>query len=140
MFTDRVINSKYVVDSWNVELSEHCYECIACKNCSSSFFTEYSENCQDIRHCFDCKNCSYCIGCVSLVNKKYCILNQEVSKEKFESTLEAMKNDSVYQENLKQKFIALRQKTPHSSRMSHTSNTSYCIESSHTQDAKFVVE
>lgn len=36
---------------------------------------------------FDCRGCLNCIGCVGLVNKSYCIFNEQKTKEEYQKFL-----------------------------------------------------
>ncbi len=57
---------------------EHCYNC---RNCY------YSSALNDCSFCYDCKGCSNCFMCANLRQKKYCILNKQYTKEKYEKIL-----------------------------------------------------
>ncbi len=66
---------------WYNELSGNCSCCLnsyAQKCCvwSSSRYSEYLDLCIE---------CEYCFGCVGLKKKKYCILNKQYTKEKYET-------------------------------------------------------
>ncbi len=64
--------------------SELLYENAAVGNASKiafSFATDYS---QDAYRCLYCKNVDHCFGCISLLHKKYCILNKQYTKEEYE--------------------------------------------------------
>ncbi len=53
----------------------------------------------NLYYCFSCFNCSYCIWCNWIINKSYCILNKQYSKEDWETMatkiFEQMENDQI---------------------------------------------
>ncbi len=73
--------------------SERCYELSYSNHCYNSAF---------LQDCFDCTNCSYntylrncsdCFGCVGLTNKKYCIFNNQLTKEQYGKTVKVIKKE-----------------------------------------------
>jgi hypothetical protein len=64
-----------VVDSYN------CAFLNASKSCSSCYYSEYLRNCTD------------CFGCVGLTNKKYCILNNQLTKDQYEKAVVQIKKE-----------------------------------------------
>lgn len=73
--------------------TELCYELVE---------TTYNYNCAYLFHCDNSTNCNYssylrncsdCFGCVGLSNKKYCILNNQLTKEKYEEVLVNIKKE-----------------------------------------------
>jgi hypothetical protein len=73
-----------------LELSGNCSSCqpsgYALKYCnwSSARYSEYLDYCIE---------CEYCFGCVGLKKKKYCILNKQYTKEKYEILREKIITD-----------------------------------------------
>ncbi|MFC1810177.1 zinc-ribbon domain containing protein [Patescibacteria group bacterium] len=63
---------------------ERCYECIRCSNLNTSIYCKDCKNSNDLMFCEDCDGCSNCIGCFGLRHKEYYVLNERVSKEKYE--------------------------------------------------------
>jgi len=80
-----IFECKNCVDCLDIAQCERCYECINCKDCFQCCYTSNTKNSSECYFSSDCENCSYCLGCYGLVNKKYMIYNQQVSKEIFES-------------------------------------------------------
>jgi hypothetical protein len=83
----RGLNTKDCIDqgfSWNLELSgnngivDGGYQ-IKHSACSVGRYSEYLDLCKEVEYCF---------GCVGLRNKKYCILNKQYDKEKYEKLKE----------------------------------------------------
>jgi len=53
---------------------------------SMSYNVSHTDHCSYLRNChfmFACENCEECWGCVNLLHGKYCILNQQYSKEDY---------------------------------------------------------
>ncbi|KKQ70652.1 MAG: hypothetical protein UT33_C0014G0021 [Candidatus Peregrinibacteria bacterium GW2011_GWC2_39_14] len=80
----RVIKSSFCIDCMNVNDSQYCSNSLDIKKCYGVHYSGSSESCNDSYFVFDCKNCADCILCAQLRNKKYCILNKELSKEEYE--------------------------------------------------------
>ncbi len=72
------------VDCSFVYNSELNYECVNCHRISGSTFLNRCLDSFNCHFCYDCRNCSDCFGCWNLRNKKYCIFNQQYSKEEYE--------------------------------------------------------
>lgn len=94
-----------LIESSNNENCIHCYWVQVCKDnidvsfshrtelsyesdgCYDCYRIMYSRNCYDCRDSLflrDCTNCSDCIASVNLRNKKYCIFNEQYTKEEYE--------------------------------------------------------
>ena len=78
-------SSKEVMDSSFVYKSDHIYNGFHTDNSHKSSFIYFSKDCADSIFLFDCRNCIDCFGCVNMRNVKYCIWNQQVSKEDYEN-------------------------------------------------------
>ncbi|MDC0506213.1 hypothetical protein OAN96_01310 [Candidatus Gracilibacteria bacterium] len=67
---------------------DNCYSCVCCTDASHCF---YMQNTHGSHHCtlgFNLKGCSFCYGCTNLVNKQYCIFNEQYSKEEYEKEIQ----------------------------------------------------
>lgn len=104
-YSYRVIGCKNSIDltfCWNLELSYDCFYCFKSYNLKYSF---NSRDCMDSFFLYDCRNCQNCFMCWNLRNQKYCILNQQYSKEEYEKKLEEYNVKSrVVIEKLKKEF------------------------------------
>lgn len=83
----RIINCKNSIDitmSTDLERSYDCLYCFKSYNLRHSF---NSRDCLDSSFLYDCRNCQNCFMCWNLRNQKYCILNQQYSKEEYENKL-----------------------------------------------------
>lgn len=87
--------------SWDIFLSggnenaasELAYELTDCGGCYNCAFLIYSDYCTNCYHGSYLRNCTDCFGCVGLSNKKYCILNNQLTKEKYEEALVNIKKE-----------------------------------------------
>ncbi|KKS82267.1 MAG: hypothetical protein UV58_C0011G0021 [Candidatus Wolfebacteria bacterium GW2011_GWC1_43_10] len=79
--------SKDVYDSYTTDKSDHAYETLHCNRLYKTKFVYFSDDCLDSSFLFNCLGCSNCFGCINLRKKKYCIFNQQFSKEEYEKHL-----------------------------------------------------
>ena len=92
---------------------EICYECINCKNSYTLRFSQESHNCRDSSFLYACRNCSNCVGCVNLINKQFCIWNEQYTKEAyFEKLKEFGLNTFSGIEKMRGKLDTFRKKFP----------------------------
>ncbi len=73
--------------------SERCYELTESRcnyECAYLYNSENNTNCY---HSADLTNCTDCFGCVGLKNKKYCILNNQLTKEQYEKAVKIIKKE-----------------------------------------------
>ena len=97
-----VWNSRDCVDNLYVFKSEACYECIDCLNCNRVAYSQECEACADSIGLFDCKGCISCTGCIGLINKSYCLFNEEIGKEKYEAY---MRENPIWKKGTLQKIL-----------------------------------
>ena len=127
---DHLFNCKdaqYCFDCEDVETAKYCYQIVlGAKNiydiyqygtnlqesyeCSisgeNSYHLLFSDNCHlgssDLYYCWYMESSKDCFGCVSMMRKKYCILNKQYSKEDYEllmaKVIEHMKSTSEWGE------------------------------------------
>lgn len=69
---------------------ELCYECIHCNKCFDLRNSRYCNNSSSSSFLLDCNSCKNCIACANLVQKEYCVFNQQYSKDEFEKRKEDM--------------------------------------------------
>jgi hypothetical protein len=74
-------------------ISEYCYECVGGSSIYHCFYTYQSSNCTNCYYSWALDNCSDCFGCVALSNKKYCILNNQLTKEEYERGMALIKKE-----------------------------------------------
>ena len=108
-----VDHSKQIIDSYNISNSELLYENIGSNKNYNSQYSYWSSNCIDCNFIFDCSNCQDCFGCVNLRNKRFCILNEQYSKEQYEEKIKDMNVGShIFVESFKKEFWNFSLKFP----------------------------
>ncbi|MBP6911845.1 MAG: hypothetical protein KBB88_01420 [Candidatus Pacebacteria bacterium] len=84
-YTNFANKSKAVMDSRTIRDSDHVYGSLQSDHLYQCSFVYFSSNCTESMLLFDCRNCTDCFGCVNLRNKKYCVFNEQYTKEEYES-------------------------------------------------------
>jgi hypothetical protein len=87
-----VIESRNIMDCYNVTKCELCYEVIDAENCYDVFFGQNLSACSASRFLFNCRNVKYCFFCADLRNTEYCFFNEKLSKEEYEEKTAEYKN------------------------------------------------
>ena len=125
-YCENVIFSRDTMDSDCIFNSDHIYETIYSNGMYNVKFAYYCDECFDCAFLFNCIGCSNCFGCVNLRNKKYCIFNQEYTKEEYQEEIKKwdLGNYKIIQK-AKEKFMELYYKTPR--RFSFIKNSSNVI-------------
>lgn len=72
---------------------ESCYECYDVTGCTNCNFLLSCGFCNDSEYMRNCYNCQNCFGCVYLMNKQYCILNRQFTREEYVVALKKIKTD-----------------------------------------------
>ncbi len=83
-------DSRNIMDSFSVGDSEFVYEGVDSDHLYKTAFIYFSKNCTDSNFLFDCKNCTNCFGCVNLRNSKYCLYNEQLTKEEYENFINSI--------------------------------------------------
>ena len=73
--------------------TELCYELIESTRNYHSAYLFRGDNCTNCYYSSYLTNCSDCFGCVGLSNKKYCILNNQLTKEEYGKTVKIIKKE-----------------------------------------------
>ncbi|MBP6925649.1 MAG: hypothetical protein KBC22_01145 [Candidatus Pacebacteria bacterium] len=68
----------------DIELS---YEVINSANTSQSYFSEDCSQCLDVFFSKNLVGCTHCFGCINLRQKKYCMWNEQLTKEEYEEKM-----------------------------------------------------
>ncbi|MEI6710896.1 MAG: hypothetical protein WCK88_01165 [bacterium] len=84
LYSRWIFESKDIIDSFLVYVSEKCYGCIHIKNCNNCRNLIASNNCSDCLFGKYLVGCRDCLLCSSLSQKQYCILNKQHTKEEYE--------------------------------------------------------
>ncbi len=107
---EKIKDSSDIGWSNNMEL---CYECINCENSYNIRFSQESVNCRDSSFLYACRNCSNCALCVNLVNKEFCIWNEQYTKEEYFEKLKSLGiNTASGISKMEREFPEFRKKFP----------------------------
>ena len=82
-YSKAVDASKDIFDSYNIKISEGCYQDIDGEKNYNTQYAIQSRNCIDSRYVYDCVNCRNCFMSTSLRNKEYYFRNQQLTKEQY---------------------------------------------------------
>ncbi|MEK7615744.1 MAG: hypothetical protein AAB420_00880 [Patescibacteria group bacterium] len=93
MYSFHTCQCKDVVDSFYSNGCNFSYELVNSADCYGSSFLTQSIACNNCILGYDLRGCSDCIMCVGLRNKKYCILNEQYTKEEYEKKRAEMQLD-----------------------------------------------
>ncbi|MCA9364000.1 hypothetical protein KC727_02165 [Candidatus Kaiserbacteria bacterium] len=106
--------SKYCYNGFGPINSEITYEAVISERLYRSFFIEYSRDCLDSSFLYDCRDCQYCFACTNLRHRKYCFLNEQLTKEEYEKRVSEIDlgNRAVVEE-WKGKFSELKEGAIH---------------------------
>ncbi|MCX6757948.1 MAG: hypothetical protein NTZ44_03665 [Candidatus Nomurabacteria bacterium] len=112
-YSNMLVKSKEIMDCRTVKHSDHVYSSLYSDHLYKSYFTYFSNSCTDSMFLFDCRNCINCFGCVNLRNAKYCIWNEQYSKEDYEQFIKSnLPFSRDFLEENKQKFWQLVKSLP----------------------------
>ena len=85
--------NKMLVDCHSMLESEKSYESLDGTKCHSCTYTMDCNSCTDCHFSANLNSCNDCFGCVALTHKKYCINNQQFTKEEYFKRIEELKNE-----------------------------------------------
>ncbi|EKD44681.1 MAG: hypothetical protein ACD_71C00045G0002 [uncultured bacterium (gcode 4)] len=109
MYSYWCVESKNCMDDSTIFRGEWLYECL---NCNNSYNLKFCENCMDCGESYFLYNCSWCKNCFlcsNLLNKQYCILNKEYTKEGYTEKINTLLNE--WFNSLKHDFGKLKKET-----------------------------
>lgn len=87
-YSDWIMRAKDCVDcSYLIENCQLCYETYYAWSCYRAVFCDFVKNCSEIWFCYDCFGSQNCFMSSNLRNKKYCIRNQQYTKEGYEAEM-----------------------------------------------------
>ncbi len=102
-----------------LQKSDLCYESVNITKGYKNLYSVDCEECSNIYFSKNCMNCTDCVGCVNLRNQKYCIFNQQYSKEDYEEKLKELdlsnyQNIQKYYKEAQELWLKYPQKYMHS--------------------------
>lgn len=113
-YSYRVFSCKDIIDCYDVQKSEICYECTHSRNLYNCLFCDSCDDCSDLIYCNDCIGCHNCFGCVNLRNKEFYIFNKKYSEEEYHTKVKDLKKDlSSAKKEYEKLKLSLPQKASH---------------------------
>ena len=112
VFYSKIIDkSTDIIDCLNIKEDQNSYEDIDGEKNYNCQYLLLSRNCLDSYFLIDCVNCSNCILSYNLRNKKFCIRNQQYTKEEYFKELEKFNLKSrASREILLEEFTNIKKK------------------------------
>jgi len=127
---------------------ELCFDCVDLVKCYNLESSQSCKHCSDSKYLKNCTGCKNCFGCVNLINKQYCYLNEQLTKEDYDLKISSQK---ASRENFSQEdFLKFVKKFPHKymngfqnenctgDYLNNCQNCSNCFNSSNLRDCKFI--
>lgn len=112
LYSYEINSCKNCCDCYAVRDCELCYEILDGGPCYEVLFSELVRYCNSSWYLFDCRNCTKCIACVGLSGKKFHVLNQEVSEDRFNEVLSHLKKENTLPEDMAREYEKLKMKHP----------------------------
>jgi hypothetical protein len=109
-YSNVIKHSKNCTDCSYVSHSQLCYESIDCTTCYELAHCQRCSNCSTSSYLLDCTGCRNCAFCCNLVNKQYCLWNEQRTKEDYERELARLR--SLAPGDLAEKFAAFTLRCP----------------------------
>ena len=129
--------SKNCHRSFGAVKSDTCYDVTLSDNLYRVFFAEHSRSCLDSAFLYDCRDCQYCFASTNLRHKKYCFLNEQLTKDEYEKKIrEVNLGDRNVVEAWKKKFTELKARSVH--RAHHNERSVDCT-GDYIRDSKIAI-
>lgn len=102
------------IDSLLVRNSEFCSECTDCNHLYNCYFCQNCNNSHNLKFCFAVDNSEDCFGCAALNHKKYCVFNEQFTKEQYEEFIAKpdLRDPKIFAE-INEEFIEIKKGAPH---------------------------
>ncbi|MEI8229610.1 MAG: hypothetical protein WCG83_00545 [Candidatus Peregrinibacteria bacterium] len=104
LYTYHGSRSNDCVDCTQVKKSSFLYECVDCVECQDSRFLFSCSHCATSAFLLDCHSCMDCFMCCNLRNKRFCFLNEQLTKEQYEARLKEFNFGSRHMVELAEKM------------------------------------
>jgi len=151
MYCTHVNYSKNLMDCYRVSKSELCYQCVDCDNGYNLKYSIQSQSCVDSWFLFNCRGCTDCFLSSNLINKSYCINNEQCTKEQYQDFMkELLTGNHQTVIDFLDKFNILKMNTIRKSSegvnnifssgnyLKNTKNCKNCFDISDSEDCKFL--
>src|SRR3989339_588437 len=94
MYGVTLSNSKNSLDLSACSKCENCYESFWLESCTNCFYCNQCSDSFNLWFCKNCVGCNDCFGSVNLRNKKYCIFNQQYTRDQYIVKIKEFNMDS----------------------------------------------
>jgi hypothetical protein len=143
-YTVEGCNLKDCCDCSTCDRCELCYGCLDCRDCFDGTHLQDCRRTSESSFCYDCIGCNNCFGCAGLRQQKFCLFNEQLSKEEYEKGVNEWKMKG--EEAIWAKFEKLKEEIPHQhsmlyrcenssgNQLENTQNSFECFNSSDLQD------
>jgi hypothetical protein len=112
-YSSNLNTSKQIIDSYNLNNSELIYEGMGLVKNYNTQYSYWSSSCINCNFIYNCNNCQDCFSCVNLQNKRYCILNEQYTKDVYEEKMKELNMGSYsFVESFKKDFWNFTLKFP----------------------------
>ena len=108
-WSSKIYHSHDLLDCFNLDKANHCFETISGENLGHCFWCTQINDCSYCYCTEQSTGCTHCLACIGLTNQSYMILNKQVSKEEFSSTIDRFLHDAAFREEIRSSFITLKQ-------------------------------
>jgi hypothetical protein len=150
MYAVGIESIKNSISVFRAEASEMIFECYAVFNSYQCYFSSILLDCRNVWFSNDCHNCSDCFGCVNLRSKKYCIFNEQYTKEEYERKIKELDLGSYaaiekLEKQLQERYLRFPRRYIHGARnvnvsgdgMRNSKNTHYSFALNQCEDVKY---
>lgn len=155
-YTRNIRRSTYCFDCLQIVECEECYNIVIGANNYKTYTAYHVFNCSDSAYLYYCDGCKNCILCHDLINQEYCINNEQLTPEEYETRknwfthneLNLLYNHMITQFKHTQKnylnndwliswnFIRNSSNIKESYNISSCKSCSYCYELEHSEDCQ----
>ena len=113
MYSRGVRDGRFSSDIYFGTSFENSYESINIQQSSGVSWGQNVISCVDCAFLYNCSGLTNCFGCVNLRNKSNCFLNQQLSKEDYDSKVKQILGSFEHTEEFKKEFENFKQQFPH---------------------------
>lgn len=127
-------------DCMQVTNSQYCYSCVDCENCYEVLHAQNCENCHSSSYLLNCRGVKNSFMCCNLVNKEFCIFNEQFTKEEYAKKKQDLEQNRDGLWKMFQEFCLKFPRKSQSIIASEACDGDYIINSKHCEDAFSVKE
>ncbi len=140
-YCDRVLHSRFVSDSFDLDKCESCYECIHGTNLYGCVLSRNCHSSSNLTLCENCFGCRDCFGCSDLRNMQFCIANKQLSEEAYLKVISSLKADidkQVLKNQTERSHYLLNCEDCSGEQLINCSNCHCCFSVKESQDCSYI--